>query len=62
MPFIESVMARKAYRWRGLKCSGCGHEFENGEPVYSEKKGWQGGLKVVAHLCKNCYEAKYIDV
>ena len=62
MPFTESAMARTAYRWHDLKCSGCGHEFENGEPVYSHTRNKKGNPIVIGHLCKNCYEAKYIDV
>ena len=52
-------MAKAICRWSGLVCSGCGHKFENGEPVYSHFKG---AKRIVGHLCKNCYQAKYIDV
>jgi hypothetical protein len=51
-------MAKTSYRWTGLKCSGCGHKFENGESVYIQTRTF----KVTGHLCQNCYEAKFIDL
>jgi len=62
MPFLKSIMATTSYQWRGLKCSECDHEFENGEPVYRHLRASMGSIKVIGHLCKNCYESKYIDV
>jgi hypothetical protein len=58
MPFILALMAQTSYRWRGLKCSGCGHEFKNGESVYSHVQY----LKVTGHLCQKCYDAKFLDL
>jgi hypothetical protein len=59
MPFIKAIMAKAICRWSGLVCSVCGHKFENGEPVYSHFKG---AKRIVGHLCKKCYDAKYLDL
>jgi hypothetical protein len=62
MPFSKTIMAKKAYRLHGLECSTCGHKFENGESVYRHLRSKERSPRVIAYLCKNCYEAKFLDL
>ena len=57
MPFRRFVMSEWAMprQWKGLKCSGCGHEFQIGDEVY-----YRTNKSLKEHLCRKCRDEKYI--
>jgi hypothetical protein len=42
-------------RWKGLKCSECGPEFQIGDEVY-----YRTHKSLKEHLCRKCRDEKYI--
>jgi len=57
MPFRRYVMSKGAQiaRWKGLKCSGCGYEFQIGDEVY-----YRANKSLKEHLCRKCRDRKYV--
>lgn len=57
MPFVKKIMTEEASarRWKGLKCSGCGHEFQVGDEVY-----YRRNKSLKEHLCRKCRDEKYV--